>query len=378
LALARLHRQKGAAATILSARVTNPVGYGRTLRREDGSVTAILEDSALTDDQRGNNDIRSSIYAFTLDKLWPCLSRLRRSNKRRELELADCVALLREQGASVLTQPTLEADEMLACNTCADLAEMDLIFRRRKRVALMDSGVTILMPETVIVDPDVSVGVDTVLEPRVQLLGRTRIGAGCMIRTGSILTDVTLGDGVTVEPYSVASASHLAGSAHLGPFSHLRFGVRMMKGARIGNFVEAKQSTLAEQAQAKHLSYVGDARIGSQSEIGAGTITCNYDGLRKYRTTIGRRVFVGGDTALVAPVHVGDGAYIGAGSTITDNVPADALALAREQQVNKLDGATSDRRASAEGLKQGSARKHSGTKRTRKTSRKAATATGDK
>jgi bifunctional UDP-N-acetylglucosamine pyrophosphorylase/glucosamine-1-phosphate N-acetyltransferase len=224
---------------------------------------------------------------------------------------------------------------------------LDLVFRRRKRAALMESGVTIELPETVVVDPDVTVGPDTILEPGVQLLGKTRVGANCTIRTGSILADTTLEDGVTVKPYSVASASHLAAGAQLGPFAHLRFGVRLMEGARLGNFVEGKNTVLGEGAKAMHLSYLGDARVGSKSNIGAGTITCNYDGVKKHPTTIGRGVFIGSDTALVAPVRVGDGAYVGAGSVITENVPADALALARGRQVNKPGWAAARRRALA-------------------------------
>ena len=193
-AVARAHVQAGAAATILSAEVVNPAGYGRILRKEDGSVAAIIEDSALADDQRAINEINSSIYAFTLDKLWPLLGRLRPANKHHELYLTDAIALLRQQGETqqgetVIAQLAADPDEVLGCNTRADLAAVDLVFRRRKRAALMDSGVTIQMPETVLVDPDVVVGADTILEPGVQLLGRTRIGGGCTIRTGSILSN---------------------------------------------------------------------------------------------------------------------------------------------------------------------------------------------
>ena len=344
-ALAQAHRQGNAAATILSAEVPQPAGYGRILRRADGSVSAIVEDSALTDDQRAVNEINSSIYAFTLEKLWPCLAQLRPDNKHRELYLTDAIALLRQQGQTVLAQLAPEPDEVLGCNTRDDLATVDAVFRRRKRAALMDSGVTIEMPATVRVDPDVTVGADTVLEPGVQLLGKTRIGANCTIRTGSILTDAVLDDGVTVKPYSLVTASRLAAGAQVGPFAHLRHDVQLMKGARVGNFVEAKKVVLGEGAKAMHLTYLGDARIGSGSNIGAGTITCNYDGVQKHPTTIGRRVFIGSDSALVAPIRIGDGAYVGAGSTVTENVPADALALARGRQVNKPGWAAARRRA---------------------------------
>ena len=357
-ALARTHRQAHAAATILSAEVANPAGYGRILRRQDGSVAAIVEDSALTDDQRGIAEINASIYAFTLEKLWPYLARVRPANVHREIYLTDVIALLREQGETVLAQIAPDADEVLGCNTRADLAEVDQVFRRRKRAALMAAGVTIQTPvETVIVDADVTVGADTTLEPGVQLLGGTRIGGGCTIRTGSILSDTTLEDGVLVKPYTVISGSHLAAGSQTGPFAHLRGPVRLMKGSHVGNFVEVKKSVIGERAKAMHLTYLGDTRVGSETNIGAGTITCNYDGVHKHPTVIGRRVFVGSDAAIVAPVRVGDGAYIAAGSVITKNVPADALALARGRQVNKPGWATARRRQMA-------AAKHSSAKRT--------------
>jgi bifunctional UDP-N-acetylglucosamine pyrophosphorylase/glucosamine-1-phosphate N-acetyltransferase len=190
----------------------------------------------------------------------------------------------------------------------------------------------------------VTVGPDTLLEPGVQLLGKTRIGADCTIRTGSILTDATVEDRVLVKPYSVISSTHLSAETQVGPFAHLRDGARLLSGARVGNFVEVKKSTLGERVKAMHLTYLGDARIGSETNVGAGTITCNYDGINKNPTTIGRRVFIGSDTALVAPVKIGDGAYIGAGSTITDNIPSDALAIARGRQVNKPGWAAARRR----------------------------------
>ncbi len=359
-ALARMHREAGAAATILSAEVPNPEGYGRILRRQDGTVEAIVEDSALTDDQRGIAEINSSIYAFTLEKLWPVLGHLRPTNAHRELYLTDAIGLLRARGETVLARVAPDADEVLGCNTRADLAEVDLVFRRRKRSALMASGVTIQMPETVLVDPDVVIGADTVLEPGVQLLGRTRIGAACTIRSGSILTGATLEDGVLVKPYTIISDSHLAAGTQAGPFAHVRETARLMKDARVGNFVEVKKSVIGERVKAMHLTYLGDARVGSETNVGAGTITCNYDGVHKHPTTIGRRVFIGSDSALVAPVRVGDGAYVGAGSVITENVPADALALARGRQVNKPRWAAARRRAIAAEARQPA-------KRTRKT-----------
>ena len=345
--LARLHHQSAASATILSAELAQPAGYGRIIRREDGTVAAIVEDAALTDDQRGINEINSSIYAFALDKLWPCLARLRPNNAHRELYLTDAIALLRAQGEKVHALVAADADEVLGCNTRADLAAVDLAFRRRKRAELMEAGVSMLMPESILIDADVTIGPDTLLEPGVQLLGKSRIGAGCTIRTGSILSDMTVEDRVLIKPYSVMASSHLSAEAQVGPFTHLRPDVRLLEGARVGNFVEVKKSVLGERAKAMHLTYLGDARIGSETNVGAGTITCNYDGVKKNPTTIGRRVFVGSDTALVAPVKVGDGAYIAAGSTITENIPSDALAIARGRQVNKPGWAAARRREMA-------------------------------
>jgi bifunctional UDP-N-acetylglucosamine pyrophosphorylase/glucosamine-1-phosphate N-acetyltransferase len=359
-ALARAHRETGAAATILSAEIENPAGYGRIVRRDDGSVSAIVEDSALSDDQRAIREINSSIYCFSLDKLWPCLGSLKPQNVHKELYLTDAIALLRQKGENVQAVMAADPDEVLGCNTRADLAAVDAVFRRRKRAALMDAGVTIELPETVLIDQEVTIGPDTRIEPGVQLLGKTRIGANCTVRAGSILFDAVLEDNVLVKPYSIVTASHLSRGVQAGPFAHLRDGARLEENARVGNFVEVKKSVLGEGAKSMHLTYLGDARIGSRTNIGAGTITCNYDGVRKNPTTIGKRVFIGSDTALVAPVRVGDGAYVGAGSVITKNVPPDALGVARGHQVNKPGWAAVRRRemaAAAKPAKSGGRRK---------------------
>jgi bifunctional UDP-N-acetylglucosamine pyrophosphorylase / glucosamine-1-phosphate N-acetyltransferase len=346
-ALARSHRESGAAATILSAEIENPSGYGRIVRQDDGSVSAIVEDSALTPEQRSIREINSSMYCFTLAKLWPCLSTLKPTNKHKELYLTDAIAVLRQKGEKVQAVLASDPDEVLGCNTRADLAEVDSVFRKRKRAAIMDAGVTIELPDTVLIDPDVVVGPDTRIEPGVQLLGNTKIGAGCTIRTGSILSDAVLQDNVLVKPYSVVTASHLSKGTQVGPFAHIREHARLDENARVGNFVEVKKSVLGEGVKSMHLTYLGDARIGSRTNIGAGTITCNYDGVNKNPTVIGKGVFIGSDTALVAPVRVGDGAYVGAGSVITKDVPADALGLARGKQMNKLGWAVARRKEMA-------------------------------
>ncbi len=346
-ALVRAHRQSGAAATILSAEIADPAGYGRIARKEDGSVAAIVEDSAANEEQRAIHEINSSTYCFTVDQLWPCLVQLKPQNTHKELYLTDVISLLRQRGQVVQAILATNADEVLGCNTRADLAAVDAIFRRRKRQSLMADGVAIELPETVLIDPEVLAGPDTVIEPCVQLLGKTRIGANCRVGTGSILTDAILEDGVTVKPHSIVSASHLARRARVGPFAHLRDGARLDDGARVGNFVEVKKSRLESGVKAMHLTYLGDARIGRETNIGAGTITCNYDGVKKNPTTIGRRVFIGSDTALVAPVRVGDGAYVAAGSVITENVPPNGLGIARGRQMNKPGWASKRRREMA-------------------------------
>jgi bifunctional UDP-N-acetylglucosamine pyrophosphorylase/glucosamine-1-phosphate N-acetyltransferase len=334
-ALIAAHRAGDAAATILTAVLADPSGYGRILRKSETAVAAIVEESQLTPDQRELNEINSAIYCFTLDKLWPALAHLKPNNKHRELYLTDTIAVMTAKNETVLAELAPDAREVLGCNTRADLAEVDRVFRERKRAALMDAGVTIQLPETVLIDPEVTVGEDTVIEAGVQLLGKTKIGARCTIRSGSVLTDALLGDAVTVEPHCVVARSRLDDHVIIGPFARLRPDNHLKAGARIGNFVELKNSTIGEGTKAMHLTYLGDTRIGAKSNVGAGTITCNYDGFHKFPTSIGNKVFIGSDSTLVAPLRIGDGAYIGAGSTITDNVPADALAIARGRQANK-------------------------------------------
>ena len=366
-ALTKAHQEAGAAATILSAELENPAGYGRIVRQDDSSVAAIVEDSALTGEQRSIREINSSIYCFTLEKLWPCLATLKPQNVHRELYLTDAIAVLRHKGEKVQAVVASDSDEVLGCNTRADLAAVDAVFRRRKRAAIMDAGVTIELPETVLIDPEVVVGADTRIEPGVQLLGKTRVGANCTIRTGSVLSDAVLEDNVLVKPYTMITASHLSQSAQAGPYAHLRDGARLEDDARVGNFVEVKKSVLGEGVKSMHLTYLGDARVGAGTNIGAGTITCNYDGVNKNPTTIGKKVFIGSDTALVAPVRVGDGAYVGAGSVITKNVPPDALGLARGKQVNKLGWAASRRRELAGASKSATASRRKKPRRATKT-----------
>ena len=334
-ALLATHRAGSAAATILTAVLADPSGYGRIVRKSETQVGAIVEESQLTPEQGELNEINSSIYCFTLAKLWPALSHVKPNNKHREIYLTDAIAVLAAKGETVLAQIAADAREVLGCNTRADLAEVDRIFRERKREELMTAGVTIQLPETVLIDPDVTAGEDCTLEPCVQLLGKTKLGARCVIQTGSVLHDSILGDDVLVKAHSLIEESRLDSRTIAGPFARLRVGTHLKTGARVGNFVETKKAVIGEGSKVPHLSYIGDAKLGSKTNIGAGTITCNYDGLRKHQTTIGEGVFVGSNATLVAPVELGSGSYIAAGSVITEPVPEDALALGRSRQVIK-------------------------------------------
>jgi bifunctional UDP-N-acetylglucosamine pyrophosphorylase / glucosamine-1-phosphate N-acetyltransferase len=343
-ALIQKHKKGQAAATILTAVLADPSGYGRILRKGGDTVAAIIEESQLTAEQRELNEINSSMYCFTLAKLWPALAQVKPNNQHREIYLTDAIGVMNANGETVLAEVAQDSREMLGCNTRADLAGVDHTFREWKREALMRDGVTIRLPETVLIDPDVIVGEDTVIEPCVQLLGKTKIGARCVVKTGSVLHNTVLGDEVIVEPHCVITESRVDSEAVVGPFARMRPDSHVKSRARIGNFVELKKSVVGEGSKVPHLSYIGDTKIGNKSNIGAGTITCNYDGFHKYPTTIGNKVFIGSDSALVAPVKLGDGAYVAAGSTITENVPADALGIARGRQVNKMGWASKKRR----------------------------------
>ena len=343
-ALMATHRSGNASATILSAVVADPSGYGRIVRKSETAVSAIVEESQLTDEQREINEINSAIYCFTLEDLWPALAQVKPNNKHHEIYLTDAIAVISGKGQTVLAEVAADPREVLGCNTRADLAEVDRIFREWKRSALMDAGVTIQLPETVLIDPEVTAGEDTVIEAGVQLLGKTKLGVRCSVKTGSVIVDSNIGDDVKVETHSLVVESRLENGATVGPFARLRTGTQVKSGGRIGNFVETKKATIGEGTKVPHLTYLGDAKVGPKTNIGAGTITCNYDGFQKHPTTIGKGVFIGSDSVLVAPVRIGDHAYVAAGSTITENVPADSLGIGRGRQVNKPGWAAKKRR----------------------------------
>lgn len=342
----RFHQAEKAAMTILTTAPDDPTGYGRIVRRspESPEVEAIVEQKALTAAQQHLSEINSGIYAFRTAPLLAHLDRLDANNANKEVILTDMASLLRAAGERVVAIKIDDAAEVLGANTLAELSSLDATMRLRKAARLMAEGVSIFRPETSVIDAGVEVAADAVIEPFVQLLGATKIGAGCRIRSYTVIEDCTLGDNVLIRQSSVLTDSTVADGAKIGPFAHLRPGSEIGPDVHIGNFVETKNAKLARGAKAGHLTYLGDAEVGERTNIGAGTITCNYDGVNKHRTTIGKDAFIGSDSTLVAPVEVGDGAYVGAGSCITRAVPADALALGRSRQV-VLEGWAAERRA---------------------------------
>jgi len=336
--LARLvetHRAANASATVLTARVANPFGYGRILRGHAGQIERIVEERDASAAEREIDEINSGIYAFDLAPLFSSLRQLAANNSQGEYYLTDLVAAYRATGRTLETLVLDDAQELQGVNTRIDLANLSGTLRERKNRDLMLSGVTLEDPAGTFVDVDVVIGADTVVATGVRLEGRTRIGSGCRIHAGARLTNATIGDNVRILDYSIVVESSIGSGASVGPFSHLRPGSNVGEGAQIGNFVELKKTTLGRGSKANHLAYLGDATIGSNVNIGAGTITCNFDGEKKNPTVIGDGVFVGSDTQLIAPVTIGNDAYVAAGSSITSDVPEGALAISRVRQENK-------------------------------------------
>ncbi|HZP23768.1 MAG TPA: bifunctional UDP-N-acetylglucosamine diphosphorylase/glucosamine-1-phosphate N-acetyltransferase GlmU [Terriglobales bacterium] len=349
------HIQHDAAMTVLTAEPTDPTGYGRVFRRivrgkSSDDIERIVEQKALRGEQAQNREINSGIYAFATAPLYEHIDRLGTDNAHHEYYLTDVAELLRKAGDKVLALRAEDSSEVLGVNTRVELAELDAKLRAKKTRELMEAGTTIFRPETCDIDADVTIGTDTVIEPFVQLIGRTKIGADCRIRSYSVITNCEIGDGVLIRPGCILENSIVRNGAQLGPYSHLRPGSDIGEGAHVGNFVETKKTRLGKGSKANHLTYLGDAEIGAGVNVGAGTITCNYDGVNKHTTIIEDGAFIGSDTTLVAPVRVGRDAYVGAGSCITEDVPQDALAVARGRQVNK-EGWAKERRAKIEGAK---------------------------
>jgi bifunctional UDP-N-acetylglucosamine pyrophosphorylase/glucosamine-1-phosphate N-acetyltransferase len=333
-ALIAHHVSRRAAATVLTATVEKPEGYGRIVR-EDGAISAIVEHKDASADVRAIAEINSGVYAFDLAPLFDALRRVGSANAQGEYYLPDLVRIYRGQGFPVETVGLPDPREILGVNSRKELAEVSAILRDRKNDELMASGVTIVDPATTWVQAQVLVGPDTVLHPGVYLEGQTRIGSGCEIHSGVRIVDSTIGDRVVINNFCVIRQSVVETGAQVGPFAQLRPASRVAEDAHVGNFVELKNTTLGRGSKASHLAYLGDATIGEKVNVGAGAITCNYDGVAKHQTIIEDGAFIGTDSQLIAPVRIGRNAYVAAGSSITEDVPPDSLAIARGRQVNK-------------------------------------------
>ena len=327
------HESAGAAATVVTAVVGQPEGYGRVVRAGQ-KIARIVEHRDATEAERSICEINAGIYAFAVDGLFAALGAIASENAQGEYYLPDIVALYRKRGLGVGTFTVADADEIRGINSRVELAAVSRIVRQTKNQTLMAAGVTIEDPATTYVDPYVEVGPDTVIHPGVSLEGRTTIGTGCEIHSGARIVDSTLGDRVTIRNHCVIGSSTIENDASVGPFAHLRFGNVIAERAHVGNFVELKKTTLGPGSKSMHLTYLGDTTVGSGVNIGAGTITCNYDGVTKQQTTIEDGAFVGSDTQLIAPVTVGKGAYIGTGTTVREDIPAGALAVSAGKQRN--------------------------------------------
>ena len=335
--LLRVHEAESATVTILTAVLADASGYGRVVRARSGerTVSRIVEDRDADAEEQAIREINVGTYVVDGEFLFSALEKLDPSNAQGEYYLTDIIRLAEQTGRRVAAVVLDNPDEGLGVNTRRQLAEAEQVVRRQIRDRWLDAGVTMIDPSSVWIDATVMVGKDTVLYPNVILEGMTVIGEDCVLRSSVRLKDCTLGTGVEILDHCVCTDSHIEDGAHVGPFVHLRPGVVIRKKAKVGNFVEMKKTDLGEGSKANHLSYLGDATIGKGVNIGAGTITCNYDGVRKSQTVIGDGVFLGSDTQLIAPVTVGAGAVIAAGTTVTEDVPADALGIGRVPQVNR-------------------------------------------
>ncbi len=335
--LCAFHLAQQAAMTILTAVPPNPTGYGRVLRNSPDSpeVLAITEQKDLTPSQLSAPEINSGIYCFQTSALFANLDRLSNQNASGEFYLTDIAALLVSQGQRVVATVAPNIDEVLGANTIEEMMHLDAAMRLATARRLMAQGVTIFRPETSVIDAQVEIGPDTILQPYVQLLGNTKVGSNCRIASYNVVENALLSDNVLLRPGCIITDATVGTGAKLGPYSHLRPGSQIGDEAHIGNFVETKNTKVGRGSKANHLAYLGDTTIGANVNIGAGTITCNYDGTQKHPTTIGNNSFIGSNSTLVAPVNIGDTAYIAAASCITEDVPAEALALGRSRQTTK-------------------------------------------
>jgi bifunctional UDP-N-acetylglucosamine pyrophosphorylase/glucosamine-1-phosphate N-acetyltransferase len=341
------HESAGAAATVLTAVVDDPSTYGRIVRT-GGAISAIVEHRDATEAEGGIREINSGIYAFDLGPLFASLKQIGLQNAQREYYLPDLVRIYRARGMVVETRTVVDPREIAGVNSRKELADVTAVLTMRRNDELMASGVTIIDPPTTWIGPDVTIGTDTIIHPGVHLEGRTHIGTNTRIHSSVRIVDSVVGSGVTINNFCVITESRIQDGARIGPFAHLRPQSDVGPDAHVGNFVELKKTTVGRGSKANHLAYLGDATIGEKVNVGAGTITCNYDGVAKHPTVIEDGAFIGSDSQLIAPVRVGKGAYVAAGSSITQDVPDGSLAIARGTQVNK-EGWVKKRRLKAEG-----------------------------
>jgi bifunctional UDP-N-acetylglucosamine pyrophosphorylase/glucosamine-1-phosphate N-acetyltransferase len=327
------HEKAGAKATVLTAVMPDATGYGRVIRTAAGNVEKIVEHKDATEEERAVREVNSGIYCFEKDALFSALKNVGCDNAQGEYYLPDVLSILRERGEKIWAVAADDYEETLGVNSRMHLAQAEKILRRRKNLELMESGVTLMDPESTFVDADVVVGRDTVIYPFTWLEGKTAVGEACTLGPSSRFTDTKIGNGVTAH-FVYAHECEIESGATMGPFVHIRPDSHISKDVKIGNFVEVKNSNIGEGSKLPHLQYIGDCDMGAGVNMGCGTITVNYDGKQKFRTKIGDNAFVGCNSNLVAPVAVGDGAYVAAGSTITKDVPADELAVARARQKN--------------------------------------------
>ena len=327
------HAAAGAKATVLTAVMPDATGYGRVIRAADGTVAKIVEHKDATKEELDVREINSGIYCFSAPDLFAALHEVGNDNAQGEYYLPDVLEILKQKGEKIFAVAADSYEETLGVNSRAQLAASEKILRRRKNEALMAEGVTLMDPETTYVDVDVVVGRDTVIYPGTWLEGRTGSGEGCEIGPNSRFQNVKIGAHVTAH-FCYAHECEIADGVTLGPYVHIRPDTKLAAGVKIGNFVEVKNSMVGEGTKLPHLSYIGDSDIGAGVNMGCGTITVNYAGKKKFRTTVGDGAFVGCNSNLVAPVRVGDNAYVGAGSTITKDIPEGDLAIARAHQKN--------------------------------------------
>jgi bifunctional UDP-N-acetylglucosamine pyrophosphorylase/glucosamine-1-phosphate N-acetyltransferase len=333
--LLRTHRETRALATVLTAELPDPTGYGRVVRSATGGLLRIVEELEATPQERQIHEINAGVYCFAAPALFRALQKIRPSAVKGELYLPDAIALLRDRNGGAQARRVPDPDEVRGVNTRAELAEIHRLLWQKTAQRLLAEGVTLLDPDRAYIGPLVRIGSDSILYPNVTLEGQTVIGEGTTIYSGCRIRNSTVGDDTVILDGCIIQESQIGDGCQVGPYAHLRPMAQLRQHAKIGNFVEVKKSVVGKGSKVPHLSYIGDTVIGDRVNVGAGTIICNYDGFTKHQTVIEDNVFVGSDVILVAPVSVGRGAIIAAGSTITENVPPDALAFGRARQVNK-------------------------------------------